>query len=221
MKALIVGNGSLENIDLLKKEAKKADFIICADGGAGFLEKASLLPHFLIGDFDSIDQGLLDFYRSKNIEIIQHPTKKDFTDTELAIELALEKKARAISLIAVTGSRIDHSLSSLFLLKPLIEKKIDAKILSDCNEVYLLGPGESSIKLEKKNLSLNMDELILSLLALSEKVEGIRTTGLSYPLVDACLKQGSSLGVSNRFSAPSATIRIKKGFLYIILSKEI
>lgn len=211
MYTIIVGNGSLKNYKPLKEEAKKADCIICADGGAKHLQKISLLPDILIGDFDSIGNALLEYYTEQKVHIIRYPKNKDFTDTELAIQVALEKGAKQISFFAVMGNRLDHSLSSLYLLKPLIEKNIFAKISNDTSEVFLT---KDMIEIEKG------DYTILSLLALSEKVTGIQTEGLAYPLKGETLLQGSSLGISNVFTQKKAGISIQSGLLIIIKTKE-
>jgi len=44
------------------------------------------------------------------------PARKDQTDLELAVELALEKGARSITLVGGWGSRIDHALGNVELL---------------------------------------------------------------------------------------------------------
>ena len=211
MYTIIIGNGSLKNYHALKKEAKKAALIICADGGAKHLQKISLLPHILIGDFDSIDSTLLEYYTEQKVHIIRYPKNKDFTDTELAIQFALEKGAKQISFFAVMGNRLDHSLSALYLLKPLIEKNIFAKIINDTSEVFLI---KDTIEIEKDDFT------ILSLLALSETVTGIQTEGLAYPLKGETLFQGSSLGISNEFTQKKASISIQSGFLIVIKTKE-
>lgn len=211
MYTIIIGNGSLKNYHALKKEAKKAALIICADGGAKHLQKISLLPHILIGDFDSISPKQLTEYTNKGVKIHQYPSNKNDTDTALAIDLALQNGASSLSLFAVTGSRLDHSLSSVFLLKNLCEKNIPTCIFSDNNELFLIN---DYIELEQK------DKAFVTLLALSEKVSGLTTKGLGYPLENASLELGSSLGVSNFFTENRAKISIKSGILLVITAKD-
>ena len=58
----------------------------------------------------------------------------------------------------------------------------------------------------------------VSLLALHGAAEGVRTTGLRFPLDDAVLAAGSSLGMSNRMSAPDATVAVRSGVLAVLQS---
>jgi hypothetical protein len=55
-------------------------------------------------------------------------------------------------------------------------------------------------------------EWTVSLVPLSEQLEGLTYTGLDYPLTGARLERGSTRGVSNRFTQTGrATIRLKPG----------
>ena len=84
--ALIVGNGEetakriIENI--------KYDYLICADGGLEKVSNYGIIPDIIIGDFDSVDGNVLKQYESK-IPVKKFPSEKDFTDMELAVELAI------------------------------------------------------------------------------------------------------------------------------------
>ncbi|HJR93749.1 MAG TPA: hypothetical protein VJ938_15015, partial [Acidimicrobiia bacterium] len=57
---------------------------------------------------------------------------------------------------------------------------------------------------------------ILTLLAIDGPVTGVTTTGLRWNLTDATLVPGSTLGVSNLFTAPVANIRLTSGTLLTI-----
>ncbi|MNJ71295.1 Thiamine pyrophosphokinase [compost metagenome] len=60
----------------------------------------------------------------------------------------------------------------------------------------------------------------VSLLPLTPEVTGIYLDGFMYPLEDATLKIGQSLGISNRLLDTEGTVRIESGFLLIIQSKD-
>ena len=60
----------------------------------------------------------------------------------------------------------------------------------------------------------------LSLVALSDTVEGIYLSGLEYPLENADLNRGSSLGVSNCFTGPQAKVSIRSGCLMVSRSRD-
>ena len=87
-------------------------FIVAADSGLDVAEILGLKCDVAIGDFDSIkDHSLLN-----NVEVMQYPKDKDYSDTELAISLVKEKGYTDYVLIGGGEGRMDHLLNiwSLF-----------------------------------------------------------------------------------------------------------
>ena len=210
MKAVIIANGTIENLGKFLKLITCADLIICADGGANHLKTMGILPHVIIGDFDSINLQDKSFYKNNNIKLIKHPVDKDATDTELATDYAVEQNAHDITFIGATGNRLDHTLANIFLLKQIAYKKIQCRIIDDNNEIFLV---TDKITLKKTNS-------FISIIPITAKAEGVTTFGLKYPLTNAEIKFGSSLGISNQFLDEEATISLKKGILLVIKSKD-
>jgi thiamine pyrophosphokinase len=60
---------------------------------------------------------------------------------------------------------------------------------------------------------------LVSLLPLTEVVDGVHTTGLAYPLAGEPLLQGPARGLSNVMQAYEATISIEGGRLAVIHSR--
>ena len=212
MKAVVVGSGSLTDLDLLKERCLGADLIVAADGGARYLYDAGIVPHILIGDFDSVPREILSFYKElKCVNITGFPKKKDFTDMELALDIAAEKGANEITILAATGSRLDHSAANILLLYGLLKKNIAGCIEDAHNKVYLT---EHAIQIKKQ------ENWKVSLLSISSEVSNVTTSGLMYPLHDFNLELGSSRGISNEFTEDTAVIGFEKGLLMVVLSCE-
>ncbi|MCK5542558.1 MAG: thiamine diphosphokinase [Desulfobacterales bacterium] len=211
MKAVIIANGNIQNQKKFSEIITRADLIICADGGANHLKKMGILPHVIIGDFDSINLQDKFFFENNNIKLIKHPVDKDATDTELAVNYAIQQNAHDITLIGAIGTRLDHTLANIFLLKKIVAQKIKCSIIDDNNEIFLV---TDKITLKKTTSSF------ISLTPLTEKAEGVTTIGLKYPLTNAVIKFGASLGISNQFLDEKATVSLKKGILFVIKSKD-
>ncbi|NMB33855.1 MAG: thiamine diphosphokinase [Clostridium sp.] len=210
MFAVVVFNGEISDYEYCKGFLDAADLIICADGGAAHLRKLGISPNILLGDFDSIDPGDLRYFSGKEVEIINFPPKKDMTDAELAIDTAVKRGYRDIVIMGGLGARIDHTLSNIFLLKNLLDRGIRAGIIDKQNEIFLTAD----------NISIRaQDGYGLTLLPLSERVDGIRTEGLYYKLAGETIHMGSSRGVSNAFVCDIAKISITSGLLLVIKSK--
>lgn len=105
MKTLIITGGNL-NKDFTKEYLKKYSFdlIIAVDKGLEVLDKLEVKPNYIVGDFDSINKKVLDKYKkNSSINIMTLNPEKDFTDTHVAINVAIENNSKEI--IVLRGNR--------------------------------------------------------------------------------------------------------------------
>lgn len=183
---------------------READLRIAADGGARQFLQAGILPHIAIGDFDSLPALMLEQLEAQGVRIERHPVHKDETDLELALLHALARGARRIVVLAALGGRPDQHLANLQLLTHPALATIDVRMLHRDWEVFAINhaatiegqPGQT-----------------VSLLPMTEAVEGIVTQGLYYPLRDEALRLGPARGVSNVLTERRATVTIRSGIL--------
>lgn len=164
MKALIVCNGEIKDYSFYKKYFKNSNLIICVDGAAYHLIKFGIRPHVLIGDFDSITGEEYDYFANLGVEIKKYPVEKDEIDTELAVEYAIDAGCSEITLIGAIGSRFDHTLANIFLLKKMVDKGVRGWIVNENNQITLI---KDHIILEKESSEK------VSLIPFSEKVEAL------------------------------------------------
>lgn len=211
MKAVIVCSGSVKDYDVIKRFFDKADYIISVDGGARHLRKLEITPDVLLGDFDSADMEDIAYFKRQGVTAESFPVEKDMTDSELAIEKALEKGADEIILVGAVGTRFDHSMANIFLLKKLLDKKVNACIADEHNRIYMF---DSTFTLKRK------EGYKLSLIPVSNRVTGVTTTGLKYPLNNATMYLGTTWGVSNEFKEDTATVSIDEGILLVCVSRD-
>ena len=211
MKCVIIANGDLDYTNETIDRIRGAQLIISADGGARHLRALNILPHVMIGDFDSIHPDDQVFFKEKQVKTITFSSRKDHTDTELCLSWALENNATDITFLRVTGTRLDHTLANIFLLKKLARQDIPARIINKNNEIHMV---TDFIELKGRPKDF------LSIIPITEKVTGITLKGLEYPLFNASLEMGSCLGVSNFFKETVASVSIKKGSLIVIKSRD-
>ena len=181
------------------------------DGGARHLLQFGVRPHVLMGDFDSISSKDLEYLKKLGTEIIEFPVEKDMTDTELATEYAISKGFKNIIFIGVLGTRVDHSLANILLLKRMLDKGVKGHIVDEYNIITLIRDEISLRKQPGYNLSL---------LPITSRVEGVTTKGLYFPLNNATIEMGSTWGVSNRFIDETAEVTIHDGLLLVIQSRD-
>lgn len=214
VKTLIVSGGNVEEECFNKiYNNNKFKYIIASDKGLETLDKYNITPNYIIGDFDSIDKKILNKYiNNKRIVIKELNPEKDYTDTHMAIKLAIELSSTDVTILGAIGTRIDHTIANIHILKEALERGIECRIVNNRNEIQLIN----------KKTILNTDEnyKYISLIPLTTKVEGITLKGFKYPLSSATLEVGHSIGVSNEQCEKKAEIDIKNGILIMIKSKD-
>ena len=213
MNTLIV-TGVEINKNFLKKHLRinKYDIIIAVDKGLETLDILNINPNYVVGDFDSIDKTILRKYENTQIEIIKLNPEKDLTDTHSAINLAIGLKSKKIIIIGAIGTRLDHTIANIHILKLAIDKGINIKIINETNEITLIN---NSIKIYK-----DQNYKYISLIPLTTTVENITLKGFKYPLTKRTLYIGDSLGISNEQLQQEGEIQLEKGILILIRSKD-
>jgi thiamine pyrophosphokinase len=192
------------------------DLLIGADAGALFLVRQGLAPHVALGDFDSISAAEAEEVELASGQFIScDPVTKDLTDTEMAFNWALEQQPGEIILCGALGTRWDHSLANIHLLRKGIDAGVPCTIIDRHNKIALMD--------SRQPVGIKRDAHFnnVSLLPLSLSVTGIRLTGFLYPLTNATLTVGQSLGISNVLTAAEGTISITDGLLLILQSSDI
>ena len=207
MEGLIISSGSIINYDILKEAIKNKSYVLCADGGLLHAMHIEIIPNAVIGDLDSIDQSGLDFIEKNNIPIIKFPVEKDETDTELAILHLIENNIKNITLVGVTGNRLDHTIGNIYLLKK-IKQLI---IVDDNNTIYLI---DDYIKLRRK------EGYYLSIIPINQDGVVVTLRGFYYPLHEDLIEYGSTLGISNRIIDKYGEVEIIKGEALIIEAND-
>ncbi|MCI1943863.1 thiamine diphosphokinase [Clostridium luticellarii] len=211
MKAVIVSGGHAPSKELIKGELDGKSILICADGGGNCLYKYNIIPEYLIGDFDSIDRNVLEFFEKKNCTVEKYPKAKNATDTEIVIDRALELKADEIVLLGVTGSRVDHLLGNLGMLLKCNLKGVKAYIKDEHNTVELIDKPITIEGSEGESFSLH---------AYCDIVSNLSIIGARYKLHNYNLKLGDGRTISNEFLKSSVNITFDSGRLLLIRSRD-
>ena len=211
-KTLIVSGGNVEE-NILNQIKGSFDYIIASDRGLEALDKNNIIPNYIIGDFDSIDKKILNKYiNNKDIEIKSLNPEKDYTDTHMALKLAIELKSIEITIIGAVGTRLDHTIANIHILKETLDNNIECKIIDSRNEIQLIN--------KKTILKLDDNYKYISLIPLTTEVKGLTLKGFKYSLQDATLEIGHSIGVSNEQIKEIAQIEFEKGILILIKSRD-
>ncbi|HBF36864.1 MAG TPA: thiamine diphosphokinase [Firmicutes bacterium] len=211
LNVLIVGGGPIDLAQLKSEMASKPELIIAADRGGSYLWEIGAFPHVLLGDFDSLSKTVLSEMKAANVGIQVFSPKKDFTDLELALDLAIKRGVDSIRILGGLGNRLDHTLGNIGLLLRPLALGIETHLLDEYHDIVLI---KDAIKLKRK------PGWAVSLIPLSQKVTGITTTGLLYPLTQAELYLHSARGIHNELTGESAYIKVDEGILIVVCFRE-
>lgn len=214
MKILIISGGRFEEKTAKEYVSEHSfDYTIAVDGGAAYAKILGITPDLLLGDFDTLERELFFEYQKKGVRIDTFPPEKDYTDTHLALTMALEKNPDSITILAGTGSRMDHTLANIGLLTLSVEQGVPTEIIDNNNRIRMI---KDSLILKKKEVWGSY----ISLIPYTEKVTGITLTGFQYPLKNEELRAGVSQGISNELVEEQGKISMKQGRLLVIESRD-
>ena len=203
MRVIIISGGDYSYSGKITDD----DFVICADCGFDAALKNGIKVSLLMGDMDSVKADI-----GEEAKKLLFPSRKDFTDTELAVRHAVKMNPDEIVLLGCMGSRADHTLANIFILKYINEQGIKACIADKNNEIYYYKDF-----FEIKN-SIGKT---VSLIPITSEISGITTRGMDYPLSGEILYFGESRGVSNVVVSENAGYTSKSGEGFIIITNGI
>jgi thiamine pyrophosphokinase len=211
MKSYIFIGGKVDKSAIESKIPENA-LVIAADSGydnakaLGYAERCD----FVVGDFDSTGEKAF----CSRAKIIRVPSEKDETDTQLAINTAIENGADELYIIGGLTGRLDHTLSNIYLLESLTNSGIYACICDGKNRVRYLKE-RSSLLIQKSEYKY------FGLLPADREIKGVSIDGAKYPLKNAKLERNNpSFAISNEVTENFAMVSTKKGGLFVIESKE-
>ena len=238
---IIVSGGDIQSdfaLYFLKKNIEKAGRenirLIAADRGLEFFLDYLILPDVVIGDFDSLSEdgknflemqnedipygGMLEWKLQKGegkvVEVVRLRPEKDDSDTQSAMNYAIQNGAKEIVILGVTGNRVDHLMANFGLL--ILAQKQDTEVA--------LADRYNYMKLIPSGTSLNKAEQFgkyVSFFPLGGDVTGLTLEGFKYPLDKYHLTTADSgLTVSNEISEEYAKVTYESGTLLMIMSRD-
>lgn len=208
-RAIVLAGGELNTTPF----AEKTDFVIAADSGYDHAVAIELDVDLLVGDLDSISAAGLAHARHAGIAIQQHPTDKDHTDLELALAQAVDRGATTIDIHGAEGGRIGHLLSVALLTA--------APTFASAGLTWHTDTGTIRAANAQRvvEFAVSIGDTI-TLLPIGD-AGGVTTTGLRWPLDDATLTTGTSMGVSNEAISDHVAVEVRKGSILVIHEGEV
>ena len=203
MHALIVLGGELPGPALLKSCMEECELAIAADRGLEAFALAGAEPDLLVGDMDSVNPALLERYadtEQRRLNCI-----KDDTDGVDALDVAIARGAKRITILGALGGRLDHALANVMLLVRASRRGVAAEICDD---------GVHMIRVDGTYVLEGAKGHTVSLLPLGT-ARGVTLSGFFYPLHDHELTSEHPLGMSNVVTEDTAVVKVAEGDLIL------
>ncbi|RGI65622.1 thiamine diphosphokinase [Ruminococcus sp. AM30-15AC] len=238
---IIVSGGDIQSdfaLYFLKKNIEKAGRenirLIAADRGLEFFLDYLILPDVVIGDFDSLSEdgknflemqsedipygGILEWKLQKGegkvVEVVRLRPEKDDSDTQSAMNYAIQNGAKEIVILGVTGNRVDHLMANFGLLILAQKQGAEVALADRYNYMKLISSGTILKKAEQFGK-------YVSFFPLGGDVTGLTLEGFKYPLDKYHLTTADSgLTVSNEISEEYAKVTYESGTLLMIMSRD-
>ena len=199
---LIISGGDYSE---LPDSLLRVRYVIACDRGWQYAQKMNIEPDLIVGDFDSAPQP------DSGVPIERFPTRKDDTDTMLAVRHALDLGYREIAVCCAFGGRLDHTFSNIQTGAFIAAHEGRALLIGKDTETYIFSCGQ--LILPRK------DGWSLSVFALSDTCEEVTITGTKYTCEKVALTNAFPLGVSNTWESDTANISVGHGILMVMCSR--
>ena len=209
-KAFIYTGGTVFDEYVIEKP-EATDLIICADAGYLTAQRLGISPDVMLGDFDTLGEENIP----EGVECLRVPAEKNDTDTQLAVQVALERGATEIVIVGGLSGRVDHTLSSLAILEMLWERK-ERRVYA----IFTDGKNRARFIRNSGVILPHEHFRFFSLIAADPKVKGITLEGCKYPLKNGQITRTHQWAVSNEIVGNCALIEIKRGGVWVIESMD-
>ena len=212
MRAAIFLNGSPDSSDLLRRVAGLADLIVAADGGARYALEAGVVPDLVVGDMDSLGEDLAREIVRFGSSLERHPVRKDKMDGQLAVLAARERGATAADLLCAVGGGLGALFAVPQILLAAERIGLRSTVVADRGRIFVIEAGSRTVQGDPQDS--------VSIFPLSGSATGVTLESMEYPLENASLEPGDTLGFHNELIGRKASVSVEEGALLVVHETE-
>jgi thiamine pyrophosphokinase len=212
VRAAIFLNGSPDSSDLLRRVAGLADLIVAADGGARYALEAGIVPDLVVGDMDSLGEDLALEVERLGGSLERHPVRKDKMDGQLAVLAARERGATAADLLCAVGGGLGALFAVPQILLAAERIGLRSTVVADRGRFFVIEAGSRTVQGDPQDS--------VSIFPLSGPATGVTLESMEYPLENASLEPGDTLGFHNELIGSRASVSVEEGALLVVHETE-
>jgi thiamine pyrophosphokinase len=208
VRAAIFLNGSPDSPVLIRHVAGGADLVVAADGGARYALEAGIVPDLVVGDMDSLGEDLAREVERRGASLERHPVRKDKMDGHLAVLAARERGATAADLLCAVGGRPGARFAVTHILLAAERIGLRSMVVADRVRMFVIEAGSRTVE--------GAPQDSISVFPLAGPAAGVTLEGMEYPLENATLKPGDTLGFHNELIGNEARVSVGEGALLVV-----
>lgn len=208
MRAAVFLNGSPDPPGLIRVVAGRGDLVVAADGGARHALGSGVVPDLIVGDLDSLGEELAREAERRGASLERHPARKDKMDGHLAVLAARRLGASAADLLCATGGRISALFAVPHVLLAAERAGLSSTVVAGWGWAFVVEDGSRTVEGGPRDG--------VSIFPLSGPASGVTLEGFAYPLQEACLQPGDTLGFHNELTGREARVSVGRGTLLVI-----
>ena len=208
MRAAIFLNGTPDPRGLLREAAERADLVVAADGGALHALEAGIPPDLVVGDMDSLGESGTRKVEERGVPVERHPARKDKMDGHLAVLAARRLGATEADLLCASGGRTSAVFALPHLLLAAERAGLRATAVAGWGRAFVVEDGSRPVEGDRGDS--------VSVFPVAGAATGVTLEGMAYPLEDARLEPGDSLGFHNELIGGAARVEVGRGALLVV-----
>jgi len=212
LRAAIFLNGAPDSRALIRHSAGRADLVVAADGGVRHALEAGVVPDLVVGDMDSLGDDFAQEIERRGATLERHPARKDKMDGHLAVLAARERGATAADLLCAAGGRLGAIFAAPHILLAAERIGLRSAVVADRGRMFVIENGSRKVEGDPQDS--------VSIFPLSGPAAGVTLEGMEYPLENAILQPGDTLGFHNELIGAEARVSVGQGALLVVYETD-
>ena len=208
MRAAIFLNGAPDPERLIQAVADRADLVVAADGGARYALAAGIVPDLIVGDMDSLGEDLAREMEARGAKLERHPVRKDKMDGHLAVLAARERGATAADFLCAAGGKFGAVFAVPHILLAAERQGLRSSVVADWGRMFVVEAGSRAMEGAVGDS--------VSVFPLAGPATGVTLESMGYPLTNATLEPGDTLGFHNELVGGEARVGVESGTLLVV-----
>lgn len=215
---LIVLNQPIEHVHIFDKAWEACEYHVVTDGAANHMKSVSqhtkkkYTPDFIVGDFDSIDAEVREWYVRRGVPFVTDESvyATDFMKAMEQSHTRFDGAHKTFIAFGALGGRVDHTWHSYFCLS-VAERRGDRLILASNQSVTLLvPPGRHSFATPPKLVGETCGYAPL------EGFATVATGGFEWDVEDYYVSFTTRLSTSNLLRAAEVWLQTDKPLMFTV-----